>query len=69
MAATDGYLRSSADKSEGGNPSNLRLRSQADKLPAAGVLAEVMTVTLANISEVLSTLKANIDTVMGIGTS
>jgi len=67
MAATDGYLRSSTDKGEGANPSNLRLRSQADKV-AVAVIAEVMSVTWANLSEVLSTLKANIDEVMTIGT-
>lgn len=68
MAATDGYLRSSTDKSEGANPENLRLRTQASKETAA-VLGEVMTVTLANISEVLGTLKANIDSVMGVSTT
>lgn len=54
MASQDGYLRSDVDKEEVSADNDLRLRSDADKLPAAPAyvgLGKINSLLLVNIAQ------------------
>lgn len=65
MASNDLFLRSDVDKGETSPDKDLRLRSDADKIPAAGYANDVFGVASANIGSVFGVATANISEVFG----